>query len=144
MANDPSKWQQMKDPAAHAAQVQAQMQAEADRIARERAAIVAQQQAQLLEMQRQQQAEVARQAELKAQFERQQAAQQLYIAGTRAATQSVAQSLQILSGSNTNQAPTAAMAQRKRGLTGGARTASASLRIGSVGAGSGAGPNLAV
>ena len=148
MSNDPAKWKKLKNPRRYAAEVQAQKQAhqqsQLDQVAREREAIVAQQQEQGLELQRQQQAEVARQAELKAELERQQAAQQLYIAGARAAAQSVAQSLQILSGSSTNQAPTAAVAQRKRGLAGGARTASASLRIGSVSSGSGAGPNLPV
>ena len=127
---------------AEAAQRAAQ-QAEFDRIKREREAAIAQQQQQFLEMQKQQEAEMARQAGLKEQFERDRAAQQLQIAGTRAASFAVTQSLRILSQQG-NQGPTAAMAKRKRGVGGGVRTPAASLRIGSVGRAAGAGPNIAL
>jgi hypothetical protein len=91
----------------------------------------------------QQEAEFARQGEMKQQFERDQAAQQVQIAGTRAASQAVSQSLQILSSQNGKQAPTAAVAKRK-GQQAGPRTAAAALRMGSISSGSGAGPNLPV
>ena len=118
-------------------------QAEADRIAAERQAAVEEQQRQMEELQRQQQAEVVRQEGLTKQFETDRAAQQLQIAGTRAASQSVAQSLQILSKQNTKQAPTAAVGKRKGQLTG-AGAATAALRMGSTSSGSGAGPNIAL
>ena len=112
-------------------------------IAAERQAAVEEQQRQMEELQRQQQAEVVRQEGLTQQFERDRAAQQLQIAGTRAASQSVAQSLQILSKQNTKQAPTAAVGKRKGQLTG-AGAATAALRMGSTSSGSGAGPNIAL
>ena len=112
-------------------------------IAAERQAAVEEQQRQMEELQRQQQAEVVRQEGLTKQFETDRAAQQLQIAGTRAASQSVAQSLQILSKQNTRQAPTAVVAKRK-GPQAGARNTAAALRMGSISSGSGAGPNLSV
>ena len=112
-------------------------------LAAQRAAAIAQQQQQQQELQRQQQAEVVRQEGLTQQFERDRAAQQLQIAGTRAASQSVAQSLQILSKQNTKQAPTAAVGKRK-GPQAGARNTAAALRMGSISSGSGAGPNIAL
>ena len=112
-------------------------------IAAERQAAVEEQQRQMEELQRQQQAEVVRQEGLTKQFETDRAAQQLQIAGTRAASQSVAQSLQILSKQNTKQAPTAAVGKRKGQLTG-AGAATAGLRMGSTSSGSGAGPNIAL
>ena len=92
-----------------------------------------------------QQAEAARQAEQTQQLERARAAQQLQIAGTRAASQAVSQSMQILSSQNGQQAPTAAVAKRKgKGQQAGPRTAATSLRMGSTSSAAGAGPNIAV
>ena len=110
----------------------------------QREAAVAEQQKQMVTLQQQQQAEVVRQAEQTRQFERDRAAQQLQIAGTRAASQAVSQSLQILSSQkNGQQAPTAAVAKRK-GQQARPRTAATSLRIGSTSSAAGAGPNIAV
>ena len=112
-------------------------------IAAERQAAVEEQQRQMEELQRQQQAETVRQGEQSAQFERDRAAQQLQIAGTRAASQSVAQSLQILSKQNGQQAPTAVIAKRK-GPQAGPRNTAAALRMGSTSSSAGSGPNIAV
>ena len=112
-------------------------------LAAERTAAQQQAAQQMEELQRQQQAEVVRQEGLTKQFETDRAAQQVQIAGTRAASQSVAQSLQILSKQNTKQAPTAAVGKRKGQLTG-AGAATAALRMGSTSSGSGAGPNIAL
>ena len=121
----------------------AEAQAEADRIAAERQAVAEAQQQQMEELQRQQQAEAARQAEQAAQFERDRAAQQVQIAGTRAASQAVSQSLRILSAQGTKQAPTAVVAKRK-GPQAGPRNTAAALHMGSTSSSAGSGPNIAV
>ena len=112
-------------------------------IAAERQAAVEEQQRQMEELQRQQQAEAVRQEGLTKQFETDRAAQQVQIAGTRAASQAVSQSLRILSAQGTKQAPTAVIAKRK-GPQAGPRNTAAALRMGSISSGSGAGPNIAV
>ena len=112
-------------------------------IAAERQAAVEEQQRQMEELQRQQQAEAVRQEGLTKQFERDRAAQQVQIAGTRAASQAVSQSLRILSAQGTKQAPTAVIAKRK-GPQAGPRNTAAVLRMGSTSSSAGSGPNIAV
>ena len=112
-------------------------------LAAERTAAQQQAAQQMEELQRQQQAEAARQAEQAAQFERDRAAQQVQIAGTRAASQAVSQSLRILSAQGTKQAPTAVIAKRK-GPQAGPRNTAAVLRMGSTSSSAGSGPNIAV
>jgi hypothetical protein len=119
------------------------LKAQNEAIKVQREAAVADQQKQMVTLQQQQQAEVVRQAEQTRQFERDRAAQQQQIAGTRAASQAVSQSLQILSSQSGQQAPTAVEAKRK-GQQARPRTAATSLRMGSTSSAAGAGPNIAV
>ena len=112
-------------------------------LAAERTAAQQQAAQQMEELQRQQQAEVVRQEGLTKQFETDRAAQQVQIAGTRAASQAVSQSLRILSAQGTKQAPTAVVAKRK-GPQAGPRNTAAALRMGSTSSSAGSGPNIAV
>ena len=112
-------------------------------LAAERTAAQQQAAQQMEELQRQQQAEAVRQEGLTKQFETDRAAQQVQIAGTRAASQAVSQSLRILSAQGTKQAPTAVIAKRK-GPQAGPRNTAAVLRMGSTSSSAGSGPNIAV
>jgi len=128
-----------ESPTAIAARQAIERQREMERIAREREAMAAQQQAQLVAMQQQQaQQEIAQQTRVS----ELQTAQQERLGGIRARGQAVTQSLQILAQSS-GQGPTAAMTNPKAAQSG-ARSTTASLRMGSLGRASGSGANLAV
>jgi len=131
----PEQYAQQQAAAAAAAQ-----QAELDRMARERQAIAAQQQAQMVAYQQQLLSQQNTQA---AQAQQLQAQQAQRLGEIAARGMAVAQSLKILAIPGSQQGPTASMSQQRRRTTG-ARTAAASLRIGAMGSGTGAGANFSV
>ena len=109
------------------------------RLAEERRALIAQQQAESVKYQQQ----IADQrVQQSAQIEDLQSQQTERIAGIRARGTAVTQSLQIL-GRQGSQAPTAAMTKRVNRPQG-ARSTSASLRMGSTGNSAGSGANFSV
>jgi len=109
------------------------------RLADERNALIAQQQAEMLAYERQMADQQDRQAEQAAGL---QAQHNERVTGIRARGSAVAQSLQVL-GQKGLQAPTAQMTKRTNAQQG-ARTTSASLRMGSTSAGAGSGANISV
>ena len=115
-------------------------QRELDRLAEERTTTAAAQQAQLLALQAQQDDAVNQQ---KAEVGRLQGEQQQRLGQIRSAGTAVTQSLQILARQASNQAPTASI-DDNRTRQHGARTTSASLRMGSGSYGTGAGANISV
>jgi hypothetical protein len=136
----PTPDQYAQQQAAAAAAAAAAQQAELDRIARERQAIAAQQQAQMAAYQQQLLSQQNTQA---AQAQQLQAQQAQRLGEIAARGMAVAQSLKILAIPGSQQGPTASMSQQRRRTTG-ARTAAASLRIGAMGSGTGAGANFSV
>lgn len=115
-------------------------QRELDRLADERTATAAAQQAQLLALQTQQEDAMAQQ---KTEVSRLQNEQQQRLGQLRSTNNAVTQSLQILARQASNQAPTAAM-DDNRTRAQGAKTTSASLRMGSGSYGVGSGANISV
>lgn len=109
------------------------------RLAEERRALIAQQQAEAVKYERQMADQQVQQA---AQVEELQSQQTERIAGIRARGAAVTQSLQIL-GQEGSQAPTAAVTRRVNRPQG-ARSTSASLRMGSTGNSAGTGANFSV
>ena len=110
-----------------------------ERLAEQRRALIAQQQAQAVQYQQQM---AAQQVQQSAQAQDLQAQQAERIAAIRARGLAVTQSLQIL-GRQGSQAPTAAVTRRVN-RSKGARSASASLRMGSTGNSAGSGANFSV
>lgn len=115
-------------------------QRELDRLAEERTNTAAAQQAQLLALQAQQEDAATQQ---KAEVARLQGEQQQRLGQIRSAGTAVTQSLQILARQASNQAPTAAIDPNKTRAQG-ARTTTASLRMGSGSYGVGSGANISV
>lgn len=115
-------------------------QRELDRLAEERTATAAAQQAQLLALQAQQDEAAAQQ---KAEAGRLQVEQQQRLGQIRSAGTAVTQSLQILARQGGRQAPTAAVDDTTNRQQG-ARTTTASLRMGSGSFGAGSGANISV
>ena len=109
------------------------------RLAEERQALIAQQQAEMVAYERQMAEQQAKQEQQAAGL---QAQQNERLAGIRARGSAVAQSLQVL-GQQGSQAPTAQMTKRSTPQQG-ARTTSASLRMGSTSTGAGSGANISV
>jgi hypothetical protein len=120
--------------------VAAQRQAEMNRLAAERQATAATQQAQLRQMQEQAAAEQGLQ---QAEVDRLRAQQQERLAGLQSMGTAVSQSLRILGSAGSQQAPTAAVAPRQKEQAG-ARSTTASLRMGATSQGRGSGVNVAV
>lgn len=115
-------------------------QRELDRLATERQATAAAQQAQMLALQKQQaESEQTQQAQV-AQLGQE---QQQRLAGISARGTAVSESLQILARTPSKQAPTAAVDDNKNRQQG-ARTTTASLRMGSGSYGVGSGANISV
>lgn len=121
-------------------QIAAQRQAELNRLAAEREATAAAQQAQLQVVQQQMAAQTVAQ---QAKADQLGAQQQERLGGIRAAGTAVTQSLRILGQAGGQQAPTAAVAPRQKAQAG-ARSTTASLRMGATGQGTGSGANVAV
>ena len=127
------------------AQRTAELQKEIDRrdaprrLAEERRALIAQQQAEMVAYERQMADQQAKQAQQAAGL---QAQHNEKVAGIRARGSAVAQSLQVL-GQKGSQAPTAQMTTRSTPQQG-ARTTTASLRMGSTGNSAGSGANISV
>jgi len=115
-------------------------QRELDRLAEERVTTAAAQQAQLLALQAQQNDAVNQQ---NAEVSRLQGEQQQRLGQIRSAGTAVTQSLQILARQGSNQAPTAAV-DSNRARQQGAKTTTASLRMGSGSYGAGSGANISV
>lgn len=109
------------------------------RLAEERRALIAQQEAQMAAYEQQLKDQQAQQAQTVADLTAKQAEK---VAGIRARGTAVTQSLQIL-GRPKGTAPTAAMTKRNEQPKG-ARTTSASLRMGSTSTGAGSGANISV
>lgn len=121
-------------------QIARQRQEELDRLARERQATAAAQQAQMMALQNQQ-AEIEAQQQTQANQLGQE--QQARLGGINARGRAVTESLQILARQPSKQAPTAAMDDNKNRQQG-ARTTTASLRMGSGSYGAGSGANISV
>lgn len=144
MANDPAKWAQMKNPGEYQAQVQAQLQAEAEQIANQMRA----EQARIMEAQRvagiARQEEFDRQAAEQQKIETERVAQQQMLAMQRLATQAVTQSMQVLSRSGEGMAAPAAQVTRAAQPRAKVRATSGSqgLRIGSSVTAPGIGLNI--
>jgi len=115
-------------------------QRELDRLAQERTTTATAQQAQLLALQAQQEDAVRQQ---RADVTRLQGEQQRRLDQIRSAGTAVTQSLQILARQANKQAPTAAV-DDNRTRAQGARTTTASLRMGSGSYGVGSGANISV
>jgi hypothetical protein len=122
------------------AQAEIQRRADLKAIAQEREQLMAQQVADSQRMQQEMANQAAAQQE---KVNTLRIEQDKKLAGINAAGTAVTQSLRILGQSSGKQAPTAAMASKPKAARG-ARTSTASLRMGSTSQGTGSGANLSV
>jgi hypothetical protein len=122
------------------ARIAQERQRELDRLAREREATAAAQQAQLQALQQQQ---IEAEQQQNAQAAQLGAEQRQRLAGISARGTAVSESLQILARQPAKQAPTAAV-DDKNTRQQGAKTTTASLRMGSGSYGAGSGANISV